>query len=583
MHERAEERGAPEPARRLGRFRLLASGIAGRPLEVAPAPSGGAAWTDGGSVFVDATASAADQVTALAVQASLIAAGSLEPVIARRLRGRPAVARRYLAVEGHRALAASEDLLPGPARSLIDRDTAARAGVPAASLALALGREAIAGPPSCFGVIRPERLLRAADRHTAVHHAVTVPGDARDRRSRYRAPREHEEAGGDGPVLEFFANSVGGRGALGWLLQRMMRLGRDPGDGPLGAGASARARRAPGEGSAAVRVTGSAGTLREAIAARRHGLGYPEWDVTRGRYRLDWCTVHEADPRPQASGPADAAWLAAPGSRALRRPLARLGTDLDRCRRQFAGDDIDIDAIVEARVDALAGAPRDQGVYVDTLRRRRDLAVLVLLDISGSAAGPGAGSGPGARGRAGAGGKSVHEQQRAAAAMLTTALHGLGDRVALYAFCSQGRSAVHLMRVKSFDDRLDAVVMRRLGGLVPGAYTRLGAAIRHGAAMLEDRGGASRRLLVVLSDGLAYDHGYERPYGEADSRHALAEARRRGTGCLCLSVGGDADPASLRRVFGTAAHASVAGPEQLAPVIGPLLRAALGSAGRRTA
>jgi nitric oxide reductase activation protein len=271
--------------------------------------------------------------------------------------------------------------------------------------------------------------------------------------------------------------------------------------------------------------------------------------------------VREADPRP-----ADGAALAVPDAHALRRPLARLGTGLDRCRRQDAGDDIDVDAVVEARVDALAGAPRDQGLYVDTLRRRRDLAVLVLLDVSGSAAEPGAG------------GKTVHELQRAAAAMLTSALDGLGDRVALYAFYSHGRSAVHLTRVKGFEDRLDALAMRRLGGLVPGAYTRLGAAIRHGAAMLEGRGGASRRLLVVLSDGLAYDLGYERPYGEADSRRALAETRRRGMGCLCLSVGAGADLASLRRVFGTAAHASITGPEQLAGVIGPLFRAALGSA-----
>ena len=75
--------------------------------------------------------------------------------------------------------------------------------------------------------------------------------------------------------------------------------------------------------------------------------------------------------------------------------------------------------------------------------------------------------------------------------------------MALYAFHSQGRSAVTLMPVKRFDDDLDAVVMRRLAGLVPGAYSRLGAAIRHGAAVLEARGGTSRRLLVVLSDGLA--------------------------------------------------------------------------------
>jgi hypothetical protein len=539
---------------------LLASGIAGRALDVSPAMSGEAPWTDGSTLFLDASASADDQVAALAVQASLIAAGSLEPAIARHLSGRPAVTRRYLAVEGHRALASSENLLPPSARSLIDRDAAARADSPGASLALALGRGAIAGPPPSFGMIRPKRLLASAGPGQAA-----APAPARGpepRRSQARNTRDEDAGTSDaGPVLEFFANSAGGRGALAWLLQRMLRLGRDPAGGPVGAGASAKVRRAPGAGRGATRTAGAAGALRELAAARRHGMTYPEWDANRGRYRLNWCTVHEADPRP-----ADGAPLAVPDTHALRRPLARLGMGLDRCRRQFAGDDVDIDATVEARVDALAGAPRDQAVYIDTLRRRRDLAVLVLLDISGSAA------------ERGARGKPVHEQQRAAAAMLTAALHGLGDRVALYAFYSQGRSAVHLVRVKDFDDTLDTLVMRRLGGLVPGAYTRLGAAIRHGAAMLADRGGASRRLLVVLSDGLAYDHGYEGPYGEADSRRALAEARRRGTGCLCLSVGTGTDLVSLRRVFGTAAHASVAGPEHLGRVIGPLFRAALGSA-----
>jgi len=134
---------------------------------------------------------------------------------------------------------------------------------------------------------------------------------------------------------------------------------------------------------------------------------------------------------------------------------------------------------------------------------------------------------------------------------------------------------VRLARVKSFNDDLDTLVMRRLGGLVPGGYTRLGAAIRHGAFMVEDRGGTSRRLLVVLSDGLAYDHGYEGRYGEADARRALAEARRRGTGCLCLGFGAGADLVPLRRVFGTAAHAIVARPDQLPGVIGPLFRSAL--------
>ncbi|MFZ0906976.1 MAG: nitric oxide reductase activation protein, partial [Mycobacterium sp.] len=80
------------------------------------------------------------------------------------------------------------------------------------------------------------------------------------------------------------------------------------------------------------------------------------------------------------------------------------------------------------------------------------------------------------------------------------------------------------------------------------------------------------------SDGLAYDHGYERAYGAADARRALIEARRRGTGCVCLTIGAGTDVQSLRRVFGSTAHATIARPDQLAGVIGPLFRSALRSA-----
>jgi nitric oxide reductase activation protein len=291
---------------------------------------------------------------------------------------------------------------------------------------------------------------------------------------------------------------------------------------------------------------------------------YPEWDVHRRRYRPDWCTVHEIDP-PRVPG----ARLARPDVHALRRPLTRLGIGLDRRHRQTQGDDIDVDAAVEARVEMLAGSEPDEAVYLDSLRRSRDLAVLILLDVSGSVA------------EAGTIGHTVHEQQRAAAAALTIALHELGDRVALYAFQSQGRASVNVFPVKRFHGQLDALVMQRLGSLTPGAYSRLGAAIRHGAAVITEEAGTPRRLLVVLSDGLAYDHGYERVYGAADARRALGEARRQGIGCLCLTIGAGTDAGELRRVFGSAAHASIPKPTQLADYIGPLFRAALRTADLR--
>jgi nitric oxide reductase NorD protein len=127
---------------------------------VAPADPGEPAWTDGVTVFVDAVASAVYQVESVAVQASLLACGGLEPDVVRKLVRRPALARRYLAVEGQRALTANDDLLPFPARSIVDLDLAMRSDSPAASLQIASGRDAIADPPASFGVIRPRNCCR---------------------------------------------------------------------------------------------------------------------------------------------------------------------------------------------------------------------------------------------------------------------------------------------------------------------------------------------------------------------------------------------------------------------------------------
>ena len=284
----------------------------------------------------------------------------------------------------------------------------------------------------------------------------------------------------------------------------------------------------------------------------------------RRRYRHGWCTVTEAQPEARV-----AATLTLPSIHAYRRPLSRLGTDLERRDRQRQGIDIDIDAVVEARVEAAAGTVPKDAVYTDLVRRRRDLSVLILLDVSGSAGEPSATGG------------TVHEQQRAAAGVLTQALHELGDRVALYAFRSQGRSAVSVLPLKRFADPFDSRVVQLLSGCAPGGYTRLGAAMRHGAAVLERDAGTTRRLLVVLSDGFAYDHGYEGAYGEADARRALAEARRRGIGCVCVSLGAATDAAALRRVFGTAAHAGVPRVEQLPRIIGTLFRFGLLAAERQ--
>ena len=548
--------------RDLGRFTLLASAIAGRSLEVAPVERGAAAWTDGATVFVAGDAEPLEQLRSLAVQAALLGAGSLDAKILSALVRRPAWARRYLAVEGHRALVELEPLLPTSMGSLIHRATAARSDSPAASLAIAKSREVVGDPLPAFGAIRP----RAA-RPLPAPPAMEEESEAHVPRRKSARPLRDADDGEDGEDgaaggLDLFSSPIGGGGVIGCLLKKLVGDARSAGSGPPGADAPTHwSRRGARVARATALSTASASMADGTLVFEPRGATYPEWDAYRRRYRLDWCTVHEVDPRPEDLVP-----FSPPDTRALRRPLAHLGTDLERRHRQLQGDDIDIDAAVEARVETLAATAPDEALYIDSVRCHRDLAVFVLLDVSGSA------------GKPSASGTTVHEHQRDAAAALTVALHELGDRVALYGFRSQGRTRVEVVPVKRFGDEPDAHAMRRLGGLVPGAYTRVGAAIRHATMVVERDGGTSRRLLVVLSDGFAYDHGYQGPYGEADSRRALAEARRRGTGCVCISIGADTDARALQRVFGTAAHATIPTTNQLAGVVGPLFRSALRSA-----
>ena len=551
--------GTQEPGD-VRRFELLASAIAGCTVTIEPSDDKGRAWTNGATIFVNPEAQPATWLQCVAVQAALLGAGSFDEAILERLVRSAKVCRRYLAIEGHRSLEALDPMLPPSARRLCDPTIAALSSSPMHSLAIASGRQVVADSPEEFGVIRPRQVLRRIE--TPDPSPMPAPYQPRPQGRDLLSDLDDDvEDPFEGP--DFVSSPIGGGGAIGRLLKGLFKSGRSSNSGPPGADAPThRSRR----GTRASRNTGLApATLPDLASAdpfALRGVAYPEWDVHRGSYRHEWCTVTPLDPPASTT-----VSFALPDATAIRRSLSHLGVALERRHRQLQGIDIDIDAVVESRVQAMSGSFAEEAVYLDLVRGRRDLGVLILLDVSGSSGEPSVG-----------GGGTVHEHQRKAAASLTMALAELGDRVALYAFRSQGRTAVQVERMKRFDDRMDATVFRRLGASEPGAYTRLGAAIRHGTWLLARESGVSRRLLVVLSDGFAYDHGYEGRYGEADARRALSEARRLGTGCVCLSIGASTEIAKLRRVFGTAAHASVSRFEELPRVIAPLFRFALRSA-----
>src|SRR5690606_18442844 len=135
---------------------------------------------------------------------------------------------------------------------------------------------------------------------------------------------------------------------------------------------------------------------------------------------------------------------------------------------------------------------------------RRDVAVALLADVSGSTDSWVSGS------------RRVIDVEREALVVVTHALAARGDPFAVYAFSGEGPGRVDVRVVKHFAEPAGAAVDRRIAGLHPERYTRMGAAFRHATARLMQQP-ARHRLLLVLSDGKPNDvDRYEGRYGVED-------------------------------------------------------------------
>src|SRR5262249_26422845 len=157
----------------------------------------------------------------------------------------------------------------------------------------------------------------------------------------------------NGPDL--FSSPIGAAGPIGRLLSRMLSPARQrESSGAPGADGPVRMTQSHSRATAGSSLTMHTADALDAFTAfDRPSPTYPEWDVHRRRYRPEWCTVVESD-APRGHGSAALA-----DALGLRRSLARLGLELTPCRRQAQGDDIDIDAAVEALVDRVAGTPHE--------------------------------------------------------------------------------------------------------------------------------------------------------------------------------------------------------------------------------
>lgn len=247
---------------------------------------------------------------------------------------------------------------------------------------------------------------------------------------------------------------------------------------------------------------------------------YDEWDAARQHYRKNWCVLRELD-----MTPADPAYVEQVLGKHqgmvkhLRRTFEAMRDENRLLKRQPQGDDVDIDALVEALADSSDGREMSDKLFMHQHRADRNLAVMFMVDMSGSTKG------------------WINEAEREALILLCEVLETLGDRYAIYGFSGIGRKRCEIYRVKSFDDRYDNATKARIAGIVPKDYTRMGAAIRHLSAKL-NAVEAKTRLLITLSDGKPEDYFdiYNSQYGIEDTRQSLFEARRTGIHPFCITI-----------------------------------------------
>jgi len=266
---------------------------------------------------------------------------------------------------------------------------------------------------------------------------------------------------------------------------------------------------------------------------------YPEWDHSRGRFRPDYCTLRESEVEPVYDRfPEQTLARYGAGLKSIRRSFEALITEARVERRQRHGDDIDLDAVVEARADLAVGHELPAGLYTQLRDHERSLAALFMVDMSGSTKG------------------WVNEAERESLLLLCEALDKLQDRYAIYGFSGRTHKRCEVYRIKRFDEPYGEVVRGRISGIRPKGYTRMGAAIRHLTGILAGEP-ARTRLLVTLSDGKPEDYrSYRGRYGIEDTRHALLEGRLAGVHAFCITIDKDAGD-YLPHMYGPANYALV--------------------------
>lgn len=184
-------------------------------------------------------------------------------------------------------------------------------------------------------------------------------------------------------------------------------------------------------------------------------------------------------------------------------------------RQWVEGDEFDYRALLDFAMDKKAGITPSDRLYIKRIKEQRDVAVLLLVDLSRSTANTVYSSNA-----------SVLDVEKEAIVLFCEALEIVGDAFAIAGFSGTGRLGVDYFKIKDFNEDMTASVHQRISAMAPQRSTRMGAAIRHAAGKF-DFVSSKVRLMIILSDGFPNDVDYKNDYAIKDTRKAISEVHAK--------------------------------------------------------
>jgi len=267
---------------------------------------------------------------------------------------------------------------------------------------------------------------------------------------------------------------------------------------------------------------------------------YPEWDYLSNSFKPDWVSLYESiHPSGDAAKIDEILNKYSALGKILRQILEMLKPQhYVRVRYQEEGSELDLDVALRALIDHKCGAQPDPRINMSHRHDGRDIAVLLLLDLSASINEVPDGSE-----------QTILQLSQEAVSLLAWTIEQLGDKYAIAGFHSDTRHNVRYYHLKGFTESFDNRVKGRLSAMEAGFSTRMGAAIRHASHYLDGQK-SDKKLMLILTDGEPSDIDIDdEQYLIKDTKKAVDELSSKGMHTYCISLDKKAD-SYIEDIFG---------------------------------